>query len=68
MKLFLISVDAGIPKETTEDFLKFLKKNPKDTSVCFIPTAANHPTIDDWFVKRDRDNLEEMDSRCLMST
>ena len=60
MKLFLISIDAGIPKETRRDFLKLLKKNPKDTNVCFIPTAANHPTIDDWFVKRDRNNLEEV--------
>jgi dipeptidase E len=60
MKLFLISIDAGIPKEVTEDFLKLLRKNPKDTNVCFIPTAANHPTIDDWFVKRDRDRLEDM--------
>jgi dipeptidase E len=60
MKLFLISIDAGIPKELTEDFLKLLKKNPKDTNVCFISTAADHPMIDKWFVKRDRDRLEEM--------
>lgn len=60
MKLFLISMDAGVPKEVTEDFLKLLRKNPKDTNVCFIPTAANHPTIDDWFIKRDRDRLEDM--------
>lgn len=57
MKLFLTS--AGLPPETTEEFLKLLGKKPEETRVCFI-TTASHPEEDKWFVEKDRKRLLEL--------
>lgn len=57
MKLFLTS--AGLPPETTKDFLKLLDKKPEDTSVCFITTASNLEK-DKWYVEKDRERLLEI--------
>jgi dipeptidase E len=59
-RLFLTS--AGLPSETTEYFLKLLNKNPKDTKLCFIATAAD-PSEDKWFVKKDIERLKELGFR-----
>ena len=56
-KLFLTS--AGLPPETSEEFLRLLNKEPKDTKFCFIPTAAD-PEKDKWFVEKDRKRLSEL--------
>ena len=57
MKLFLTS--AGLPPETTEEFLKLLGKKPEKTRVCFI-TTASYPEEDKWFVEKDRKRLLEL--------
>jgi len=57
MKLFLTS--AGLPPETTEEFLKLLNKKPEETRVCFIATAAD-PYENKWFVEKDRERLKEL--------
>jgi dipeptidase E len=57
MKLFLTS--AGLQPETTEYFLNLLGKNPKDTNVCYIPTAAD-PSYDKRYVKKNQDRLREL--------
>ena len=56
-RLFLTS--AGLPPETSEEFLGMLNKNPKDTKVCFI-TAIAGPYKDKWYVNRDLDRLKEL--------
>ena len=57
MKLFLTS--AGLPPETTKEFLRLLNKKPEETKVCFITTASN-PEEDKWYVDKDRERLSEM--------
>ena len=57
MKLFLTS--AGLPPETTEEFLKLLGKKPDETKVCFI-TTASHPEEDKGYVEKDRKRLLEL--------
>ena len=57
MKLFLTS--AGLPPETTEAFLGLLDKDPKETEVCFIATAAD-PYDDKSFVEKDKERLTEL--------
>ena len=57
MKLFLTS--AGLPPETTDEFLKLLGKEPKKTRVCFI-TTASHPEENKWYVEKDRERLSEL--------
>jgi dipeptidase E len=54
IKLFLTS--TGLPPETAPYFLKLLEKDPKDTRVAFIPTAAD-PEEDKWFVDAARKEL-----------
>lgn len=54
MKLFLTS--AGLPPETTEEFLKLLDKKPEEIRVCFI-TTASRPEEDKWYVEKDRERL-----------
>lgn len=56
-KLFLSS--AGIVPETKKDFLKLLGKDPKDTSVVFIPTAAGSEE-DKSYVQWTLDQIEEL--------
>lgn len=56
-KLFLTS--AGLPKETRDYFLKLVSKKPEETTVAFIPTAAD-PEKDKWFVESDRSELKEI--------
>lgn len=60
MKLYLTS--AGLPPETTEEFLKLLGKKPKETKICFIPTASfvNHPEGDAQYMKEDKQRLIEL--------
>lgn len=60
MKLFLTS--AGLPAETTNEFLEMLSKKPKDTAVCFIATASE-PEQDKWFVEKDKERLLELGFR-----
>jgi len=57
MKLFLTSV--GLPPETTEYFLKLLDKEPSESKVCFIPTAADQKE-NKWFLDVDKKRLEEL--------
>ncbi|MDD5145241.1 MAG: Type 1 glutamine amidotransferase-like domain-containing protein [Candidatus Pacebacteria bacterium] len=57
MKLFLTS--AGLPPETTEEFLKLLVKKPEETKVCFIATAS-HPEENKWYVEKDKERLLEL--------
>jgi len=57
MKLFLTS--AGLPPETTEEFLKLLSQKPEETKICFIATAS-HPEENKCYVKRDRERLWEL--------
>ncbi len=57
MKLFLTS--AGLPPETTEEFLKILPKNPEELELCFIATAAD-PEENKWFVEKDKKRLLEL--------
>src|SRR3989344_2366626 len=57
MKLFLTS--AGLPPETTDEFLKLLGKEPEKTRVCFI-TTASHPEENKWYVEKDRERLSEL--------
>lgn len=61
-KLFLTS--AGLPKETRDYFLKLLDKDPKATTVAFIPTAAD-PEDDKWFVQRAIDEIVEIGMKVL---
>ncbi len=56
-KLFLTS--AGLPPETTEEFLRLLSKNSKYTKVCFIATASD-PEKDKWYVEKDKERLLEL--------
>lgn len=56
-KLFLTS--TGLQKETRNYFLDLLNKKPKDTTVAFIPTAAD-PEDDKWFVKAALDEIAEI--------
>ena len=56
-RLFLTS--AGLQPEVTEDFLKFLNKEPKDARLCFIATASNLKESKPY-VKEDMDRLEEI--------
>ncbi len=65
MKLFLTS--AGLPPETTEEFLKLLGKPPKETKVCFIPTAsyAEHPKGDAPYADKDRQRLRELGFKAI---
>lgn len=60
MKLFLTS--AGLPPETTEEFLKLLNKKPEETKIGFIPTASfdHHPEGDAPYVKADKQRLIEL--------
>jgi len=57
MKLFLTS--AGLVPETKEYFLKLLSKHPKDTKLCYVPTAADL-SKDKWYVKKNKDRLDEL--------
>lgn len=57
MKLFLTS--AGLPPETTKEFLRLLDKKPKETELCFVTTASN-PEKDKCFVEKDRKRLLEL--------
>lgn len=57
MRLFLTS--AGLPPETTEEFLKLLGRKPKRTKMCFIATASI-PEKDKWYVEKDRKRLLEL--------
>jgi dipeptidase E len=59
-RLFLTS--AGLPSEIAEEFLRLLNKNPKDTEVCFIATAAD-PEGDKWYVEKDKERLLELGFR-----
>lgn len=56
-RLFLSS--AGVTSETKEEFLELLEKNPKDTKVAFIPTAAD-PEKDKTFVQWSIDQITEI--------
>lgn len=60
MKLFLTS--AGLPPETSGEFLKLLGKKPEETKICFISTAsyAEHPEGDAEYVKGDKIRLSEL--------
>ena len=57
MKLFLTS--AGLPPETTEEFLRLLNKKPEETNLCFIATASE-PEENKWYVDKDRKRLAEL--------
>jgi dipeptidase E len=57
MKLFLTS--AGIVPEITGDFLKLLGKEPKNTKLVFVPTAADLEE-DKWFIGKDKERLVEL--------
>ena len=57
MKLFLTS--AGLPPETTEEFLRLLGKKPEETTICFI-TTASHPEENKGYVEKDRERLSEL--------
>jgi len=57
MKLFLTS--AGLPPETTEEFLRLLNKKPEGMSVCFIATASDTEE-NKWYVEKDRKRLQEL--------
>lgn len=57
MKLFLTS--AGLPPETTEEFLKLLDKKPEEIRVCFI-TTASHPEENKGYVEKDRERVSEL--------
>lgn len=56
-KIFLTS--AGLPRETSDYFVKILPKNPAEVKVCFIPTAAN-PEVDKSFVQKSLDELKDI--------
>lgn len=56
-KMFLTS--TGLPPETAEYFLKLLEKDPKETKVAFIPTAAD-PEENKWFVDAAKKELFEL--------
>lgn len=56
MKLFLTS--AGLPKETRNDFLGLLGKNPEKARAAFIPTAAD-PEEDKRFVESARKEIRK---------
>ncbi|OGK25844.1 hypothetical protein A3A46_00330 [Candidatus Roizmanbacteria bacterium RIFCSPLOWO2_01_FULL_37_13] len=55
-KLFLTS--AGIVRELRNEFVQLLGKDPKNSIVCFIATAAD-PEKDKGFVEADRKKLRE---------
>jgi len=57
MKLFLTS--AGFQPETKEKFLKLLGKDPKETLVAFIPTAAG-PDKNKDYVRWTIDQIKEL--------
>jgi len=57
MKLFLTS--AGLPPETTLDFLNLLNKKPEKTRVCFIATASDLEK-DKKYVEKDKERLSEL--------
>lgn len=57
MKLFLTS--TGLEPQVTEEFLKFLSKDPKETKLCFIATASE-PEKDKWYVDKDIKRLKEL--------
>lgn len=57
MQLFLTS--AGLPPETRGVFLDLLAKPPQETSVAFIPTAAN-PETDKSYVQKSLDELTDI--------
>lgn len=61
-KLFLTS--ARLPKETRDYFLKLLGKDPKETTVAFIPTAAD-PEDDKWFVQAAIEEIAEIGMKVL---
>lgn len=56
-KLFLTS--AGLPEETRNIFLEFFGKNPKQSKVVFIPTAAD-PEENKSYLDRDKKNLQKI--------
>jgi len=56
-KLFLTS--AGLPKETKDIFLNFLRKTPGRTNVAFIP-AASDPEENKSYVERDKKTLQDI--------
>lgn len=63
-KLFLTSFTAYVVKE----LIKFLDKDPQDTTTAFIPTAADPYKKNQWFVDEDKEaltkhgfNLSEVD-------
>lgn len=55
--LFLTS--AGLPQETSPDFLKILPQKPENLRVAFIPTAAD-PEEDKWFVESAKKELSTL--------
>lgn len=59
MKLLLTS--GGFTNEIIRNvFLKMLDKDPKNSSVAFIPTAAD-PEEDKWFVQSAIDEIKELE-------
>ena len=56
-KIFLTL--AGLPRETSDYFVKILPKKPAEIKVCFIPTAAN-PEVDKSFVQKSLDELRDV--------
>ncbi len=56
-KLFLTS--TGLPPETAQYFLKLLGKDPQETKVAFIPTAAD-PDENKWYVEAARKQLFDL--------
>jgi len=57
MKLFLTS--AGIVPEIINDFFKLVGKEPKNSKLIFVPTAAD-PEEDKQFVEKDKKRLAEL--------
>jgi len=45
--------------DITDDFLKLLGREPKDSRLIFVPTAAD-PEEDKWYVKKDKERLNEL--------
>lgn len=63
MKLLLTS--AGLSNEKIRDkFLELLGKNPKDSTVMFVPTAAD-PEQDKWFVQSALNELKNLGLQIL---
>src|SRR3989344_3332126 len=56
-KIFLTL--AGLPRETSDYFVKILPKKPAEIKVCFIPTAAN-PEVDKSFVQKSLDEIRDV--------